>query len=400
VRFGRTPPDRTLDSQTGFVYIIIVMKLTDARALFPAVEDQLYLNHAASSPFSLRVEEALRAYLDRRVRGDLDDFKRDLRETADLRSALAALIGSSPDRIALTSNTTHGLNIVAGGIHWEQGDQILLSDMEFPANVYPFLNTRRFGTEVVRIPSRDGRITPDDLRPHLTDRTRLFSVSYVQYLNGYRADLEALGEFCRRHDILFIIDAIQGLGALPLDVSRIPCDAVACGGHKWLMSPKGTGFLYITEDLQDRLEMAHFGWMSVRKPFEFHHFDQETDSSAQRYELATPNQLGIYGMHAAVRLLQDVGLATIRDHLLNLTGYLRDRLPAMGCEIRTPFPDRERAGILLFSRGDARENHRIFQALAEQGITISFREGALRVAPHFYNNRSDMDRFLAALGAI
>lgn len=373
------------------------MKLTDARHLFPAVQDQLYLNHAASSPFSLRVEEALNGYLIRRVRGDLDDFKRDLRETADLRSALATLIGSSSDRIALTSNTTHGLNIVASGIHWEKGDQILLSDMEFPANVYPFLNTRRFGTEVIHIPSRDGRITPDDLEARLTGRTRLFSVSYVQYLNGYRADLKALGEFCRSNDILFIVDAIQGLGALPLDVSRIPCDAVACGGHKWLMSPKGTGFLYISEDLQDQLEIANLGWMSVRKPFEFHNFEQETDPTAQRYEPATPNQLGIYGMHAAINLLQEVGLDTIRDHLLDLTGYLRDRLSAMGYEILTTFPDRERAGILLFSRGEARGNHRIFKALSEQGVTISFREGSLRVAPHFYNNRNDMDRFLTAL---
>lgn len=373
------------------------MDVKKARTLFPSVSNQLYLNHAASSPFSLRVEEALSNYLRRRIDGNPDDYKRDLRETTDLRSDLASLLRTSADRIALTSNTSHGLNIIASGLSWKKGDQILLSDMEFPANVYPFLNTQKYGTEVVRIPSDSGRITPGDFQNYITDHTRLISVSYVQYLTGYRADLQAIGDLCKKRNILFVIDAIQGLGALPLSLTEIPCDAVACGGHKWLMSPKGTGFLYLSRDLQNSLEMAHFGWMSVKNPFEFSNFDQGPDPTARRYELATPNQLGTYGMHAAVRLLLEIGLEHIERHILDITGYLREQLSHIGCDVLTSFPDQERAGILLFTCGEAKENHRIFQALLKKKVTISFREGYLRVAPHFYNNRSDMDLFIETL---
>ncbi|HKJ69264.1 MAG TPA: aminotransferase class V-fold PLP-dependent enzyme [bacterium] len=373
------------------------MELEAARDLFPFVTEQLYLNHAASSPLSLRVEEAIRRYVSDRTRGGINNFKRDMQEIAALRSALAELIGADPERIALTSNTTHGLNIIASGLSWSEGDEILLSEMEFPANVYPFLNLRRQGVTIKHLPSTDGKITIEDFAEHTTERTRLISLSYVQYLNGYRADLTSVSDFCNANDILFIVDAIQGLGAIPLDVDHIRCDALATGGHKWLMSPRGTGFLYLSEALQERLTPAYLGWLSVENPFHFHDYKQKLKPTAEQFELATPNTIGAYGMHAAVQLLQEVGLQKIERHILDITGYLRNELPKRGYEVKTTFTDQERAGILLFSCGDPQENKRIFGKLSGKNVTISYREGALRVAPHFYNTRADMDRFIGIL---
>jgi len=373
------------------------MKFEDARALFPVLEDGLYLNHAACSPLSLWVRRALERYLADRTQGRIADFKRDVGEMQSLRETIGELISAPADRIALTGNTTHGLNIVAAGLPWESGDEILLSEMEFPANVYPFLNLRGLGVTVKQIPSRNGRVTGEDFEDYATGRTRLISLSFVQYLNGYRADLRSIGEFCRDNDILFIVDGIQGLGAFPLSVKDLPIDALATGGHKWLMSPKGTGFLYLTRELQSRLRTTHLGWLSMESPLEFHNFDQEEKRTAARYEAATPNHFGIYGMNAALELLLNAGIGPISKHILEITGYLRNKLSESGYEILTNFDDQERAGILLFSAGDAEENKTIFKALKERNVTVSYREGALRVSPHFYNSMEDMDRFLETL---
>ncbi|MCF7804555.1 MAG: aminotransferase class V-fold PLP-dependent enzyme [Candidatus Marinimicrobia bacterium] len=373
------------------------MNPEEARQFFPAVDERLYLNHAASSPFSTRVRDAIAIYHENRTEGTLDDYKQDLKEVKDLRKNLGQLIQGQPDRIALTGNTSHGLNIVAQGFPWKPKDEILYSSMEFPANVYPFLNLKKRGVVVREIPANEGRLKVEDIEEYVTDQTRMLTLSYVQYLNGYRADLRYIGTFCRENNIAFVVDGIQGLGAMPLNVSNLPVDAVATGGHKWLMSPKGTGFIYLTKEFQERLDMTYLGWLSVREPFEFHNYDQPVKGEAARYELGTPNQTGIYGMNAAVQLLLEVGINNISLHILDITEYLRSGLRDAGCEILTPFEDGERAGIVLFSCGNPDENQRIFNALLEKKVTISFRDGTLRVAPHFYNTRADMDRFLELL---
>ena len=373
------------------------MNFHEIRGLFPVVENQIYLNHAACSPISLWVRRALEEYFSRRTQDRVDDFKRDLEEAQDLRENLGKLIDAPADRIALTSNTTHGLNIIAAGLPWQKGDEILLSEMEFPANVYPFLNLRNRGVNIKQIPDNDGRITVDMFRRHATDSTRLISLSFVQYLNGYRADLKRIGQFCSENDILFIVDGIQGLGGFPLSVEDLPIDALASGGHKWLMSPKGTGFLYLTKRLQDRLELPYLGWLSVEHPLDFHNYNQKLTQRASRFELATPNQAGIYGMNAAVQLLHRAGIGSISEHLLRITGYLREKLSEKGYEILTPFTDNERAGIILFSAGSADRNKDLFRTLLDRNVTISYREGFLRVSPHFYNTREDMDQFLTKL---
>ncbi len=373
------------------------MNIEEARKLFPVTENQLYFNHAACSPFSVRVEKVLLDYMKNRVKYRIDDYQGIAEVANRLRGMLGKLMNAPADRIALTSNTTHGLNVIATGFPWESGDEILVNTMEFPANVYPFLNLEKRGVTLSRFSTGDGRVTVRDVEAHITPKTKMLTLSYVQYLNGYRADLRAIGTLCKERDIYFVVDGIQGVGAFPMDVQGWHIDALAGGGQKWMMSPKGTGYLYLTEELQSKIDMSYLGWLSVEVPFDFHNYHQALDSSAQRFELATANAMGIFGMHAAVELLLEVGISKISEHILDITGYLREHLQNIGCEILTPFEDSERAGILLFSLGSETRNKKVFKKLLEKKITISLREGKLRVSPHFYNTRDDMDQFLNIL---
>jgi len=346
---------------------------------------------------SSRVQKALQDYLVDRGTGRIDDYKRNAAVASELRSMIAEYIHARSEQIALTSNTSHGLNIIATGYPWERDDEILIPAGEFPANVYPFLNLEKLGVKVRRVPRHEGRITLTDFIELVNDQTRMVSLSYVQYLNGFRADLQSIGKFCHENNIAFVVDGIQGLGALPINVESAYIDALATGGQKWLMSPKGSGFLYVSERLFHKLDMNYLGWLSVKTPFDFQNYHQELNPSAQRFELATPNHLGIYGMNAALRLILEIGVNTIRDHLLEITGYLREKLRSRGCEIVTDFRDGERAGIMSFSCGSPDHNEELFKALLGKGVTISYRDGILRVSPHFYNTIEDMDRFLNAL---
>ena len=370
------------------------MNPKNARKFFPIVENQMYLNHAACSPMSTKVKNAIEEFLHLRNAEKADDFKTDLLEARNLRETIAELLNSSPERIALTSNTTHGINIFASGLQWKEGDEILISKMEFPANVYPYLNLQKKGVKIRWMPEKDGRIPLKYITTFVNDKTRLLSLSYIQYLNGYKADLQAIGKFCKENNIIFIVDGIQGLGAFQIDLEKTHIDGIATGGHKWLMSPKGTGFVYVSENLQGQINQSHLGWLSVENPFDFHNYDQSLDETAHRYELATPNQIGIYGMNAAIKLLLEVGIARISKHLTDITGFLRGELESSGYETFTTFEDRERGAIVLFSAGDPDKNQEIFKDLLKKGITISFREGNLRLSPHFYNTKEDLAQFM------
>ncbi len=376
------------------------MNPEDARKYFPLTDKQLYLNHAASSPLSLRVTESIQDFLHRRSSEKADDYKRDFEEANSLRENISYLIKTEPERIALTSNTTHGINILASGLSWEDGDEVLISEMEFPANVYPYLNLEKKGVKIRWMPAADGRLPLEYITKFVNTRTKVLYISYIQYLNGYKADLQSIGNFCKENDIIFIVDGIQGLGAFQVNLEMMHIDALATGGHKWLMSPKGSGFLFVSENLQGHISQSHLGWLSVERPFEFHNHEQSLSPTAQRYELATPNQIGIYGMNAAIDLIREVGVANISKHILKITGYLRNKLANSCFEILTPFEDRQRGGIILFSSGSAEKNQQIFKSLAERNITISYREEKLRVSPHFYNTTNDMDAFMDNLIAV
>ena len=261
-------------------------QLSHARSLFPHTrQGKIYLNHAGTSPMSTRVIDAVTRYYHDRSEGRIDTYWEDLPMVAEVRSFIQKLINAeSTERIALTANTSDAINIVASGIEWKSGDRILLNDIEFPANVWPYLNLKQMGVELDVVKSRSGMITPEEIENAVTPRTRLVALSAVQFLSGYRADLAAIGEMCRRKSVIFAVDGIQAVGAIKLDVQAMKIDSLAAGGQKWQMSPHGTGFLYLTEELQLRIHQKNLGWLSVADPWDFHNYAQPLDATARRYE--------------------------------------------------------------------------------------------------------------------
>jgi cysteine desulfurase / selenocysteine lyase len=369
--------------------------LAGARELFPHLRSgRLYLNHAATSPLSTRVVDAMRTHLADRSEGALETYATDMPVIKSLRADVASMIhAEGPERVSFQLNTTEALNVVAAGLPWNPGDRIVVSNIEFPANVYPLLNLRQAGVEVDILPSGNGQITTGMIEDALGPRTRLVAVSAVQYLSGHRTDLLAMGELCRSRGVILLVDGIQAVGAMEIDVREMKIDALAAGAQKWQMSPQGTGFLYLTGELQSRIRQKHLGWLSVADPWQFTNYDQPLAASARRYEGGTLNIIGLVGMQAAIRTLLEVGIPAIERHLLSITGLLMDRLRGIrGLDLITPAGSRDRAGIVTAAVGSGIDPQRTLVRLTERGVLIALREGCLRFSPHFYNTPDEMEK--------
>ncbi len=367
--------------------------LEKARALFPHITaGRIYLNHAATSPMSKRVVEAIDGYLRERSVGRIETYQSDLQMYASCREAIRRMIkAESVDRIALVGNTSDALNIVASGITWRAGDRILLNDLEFPANIHPYYHLRERGVEIDILKADRGRVTAEMIVRAIRPRTRLVALSAVQFLSGYRADLATIGERCRTSNVRLIVDGIQAVGAIQLDVQRMKIDALAAGGQKWQMSPQGTGFLYVTESLQNEMSQQYVGWLSVNDPWQFSNYDQPLAPTARRYEGGTLNVTGFVGMRVALETLLEFGTDKVERHILNLTGQLTEFVQDVGgLALHSPDVESERAGIVTVQSSDGRDLTPVFERLQQQHIDISLREGKLRFSPHFYNTADEV----------
>jgi selenocysteine lyase/cysteine desulfurase len=352
----------------------------------------VYLNHAAVSPLSSRVLETTVAHLQDRSSGRIETWPDDLNQIDETKRCVQRLINAeSHDRIALVGNTSDALNIIAAGLDWNPGDRILLNDLEFPANVYPYYHLKNLGVEIDIIHCPDGRITSEAIYAALRPRTRLLALSAVQFLSGYRADLEVLGEICRSRGILFVVDGIQAAGAMRLDVQEMRIDALAAGAPKWQMGPQGIGFLYLTDELQARIHQKYLGWLAVETPSNFFDYDQPLALSARRYEGGTINIPGIWGYYAALTMLLEFGIELIEGHILALTQTLIDEFQNIeGVRIVSPTSLQERAGIVTIQPPEGIDPSAAFESLSSRRITVSLREGQLRYSPHFYNSVEEM----------
>lgn len=383
--------DTAQSSNTGFLSDEMLRR---ARALFPHTQEgKIYLNHAATSPMSVRVVESIEAHLRERSIGKIETYlEHDIEKIEKCRRRVATLINAeSPDRIAFTLNTSDAINIVASGIQWKSGDRVLLHESEFPANVYPWMNLKRLGVEIDLIPTTKGYPTPQVIAEMLTPRTRLVSISAVQWLTGYRADLEAIGSFCRSKDVIFVVDGIQAVGAVKVDVRKMNIDALASGCQKWQMGPQGTAWLYTTEEMQARIQQSYLGWLAVEEPWDFSNFQQRAASTARRYEGGTKNIPGIWGLDAAIATLLEFGVSTIEQHILGLTEMLTASLQTInGVHIISPRRPDERAGIVTIQLSPHIEAKEVFKHLLARDITISIREGKLRFSPHCYNSPTEI----------
>jgi cysteine desulfurase/selenocysteine lyase len=367
-----------------------------AREEFLVTEKYLYFNHAAVGVLpQTTVAEIERFVRAQGAAGVLGTFPYEVGMPAS-RAAIGVFIGASGEEIAITPNTSHGANAVALGIDWQPGDRVLLCDNEFPSNSVPWLALRARGVEVSLLETQRERLTPDRLRREITPNTRAVTVSWVSYDDGYRHDLAGLAEVAHASNALLCVDAIQGLGAFPLDVRTTGIDALYTGGAKWLMSLQGVGFLYVREGLIDRFNLAMPGWRSMEDMWDFHNHDQPYSPHALRFEGGTPSFLGTLSMKSSIAVLQNAGIAAISAHVLALTDHLAEGLQRAGAEVLTTRGEGISSGIVTF-RMPGCESVALGRALQREHIVTTWRPGGIRVAPHGYNTTAEIDRLLELL---
>jgi len=368
------------------------------RAQFPHTENgHIYLNHAAISPLSRKVTTALRDYLDNRSFGSVEDFETWMQTVDETRNLIARFIHTNhPERVTFMGNTSDAISAVAEGLSWNDGDEIILNSMEFPSNVQPFRILERFGVKLIYlIPDDEGRIFPEQIKKAITEKTRLVSISAVQYLNGFRADLKSIGEICNQYNLLFVVDGIQGLGAADIDVTTCRIDALATGAHKWLMAPMGIGFLYISEKLMKQLSPAKTGWLSVEVPWDLTNFDQPWLPVSKHLETGTLNISGIFGLNVSLKNFFDIGTDTVQNEIGKLVDFTIERLQdEPSVKIITPIQPQDRAGIITFSVNGMDSPDDFVNSLKSNGITISAREGYIRISPHYYNTTDEIETVL------
>ncbi len=370
---------------------------------FPVLKHWNFLNHAGVAPMPHAVAEAVHQFTDACQRGAyLDGDWWALMDQA--RADAARLINASVDEIALVKNTSEAVSIVAQGLDWQPGDRVVTADVEYPANVYPWMEAaRKHGIELVMVPEEtdeNGRrqIRLEKILTALDHpRVKLLTLSHVEFASGQRHDLAQLGAVCRPRGILFNVDGIQSLGALPVDVQSMNIDFLGACGHKWMCGPAGAGLFYIRRELQDRVRPVILGASSVINELDYGNYDFTFKPSAKRYESGTPNLAGFAGFSAALQLLMSVGIDNIAARLKLLTDRIVDGLELKGYYIVSPRAGSAWSGMVCFTSSKHPQEELMKTLRKEHRIEIALREKRLRCSPHFYNTESQVDQFLEAM---
>ncbi len=368
------------------------------RRLFPVTRKLIYFNHAAVSPISTRAAKALERQVNEQMEYavEREELWEERAETG--RRLAAKMLNAKPSEIAFVKNTTEGLNLFARGLDWRRGDRVVLPRVEFPANVYPWLSLESKGVRLKFVDEKHGRIPVEDIEKAIDGRTRVVAVSFVEFSSGFRNDLERIGGICRKRGVHLVVDGIQGVGALTLDVKKCNLSALSAGGHKWLLSPQGTGLFYCPGRIMKKLEHPAPGWMSVAGWTDYYNFKYDLFKDSRRYESAQRNLLGLCGLTEALKLVDELGIHNVEKRILDITDYLCERLEENGFEIFSSRRDGEKSGIVsFFAKG--RNPEKLRESLRRRGIIISARDGRLRASPHYYNSYGEVDRFVKALSA-
>jgi len=361
---------------------------------FPVRRNLVYLNHAALAPLPARVAAAIGRHTEEVSRYGALHWKKWFAKYDSTRDQAARLLGTDPSQIAFLPSTSHAMNLVAQGIAWKTGDCVLGNDLEFPANVYPWMNLVDRGVEYRIVPSRDGRVTAEAILDRIDPVTKVVAVSWVAFHNGFEFPLAEIGRFCEERNILFVVDAIQGLGTMPIDVRASRIDVLAADSHKFLYGPESCAIFYFSEKARRRIGTPWAGWWNV--PWRDSQLDYAMRfyESGRRFEPGSLPTAQIFGLSEALGLLAEIGLETVQSRIGTLVGLLRDGLSARGWEIRTPAGSRSAILAAVPPAGDARA---LARDLERRGVVVSHREGAVRFAPHAGNDEEEIGRALAAL---
>ena len=364
---------------------------------FPLENGLRYLNHAAVAPWPKRSAEAVRRFSEANVTSGARDYPDWLKLERSLRERLVRLLNTpSTGDIALVKNTSEALSFVAFGLDWRAGDQVIISDEEFPSNRIVWLALAAQGVEVIEV-SLKGDDPEAALLAAFTPRTRLLSISAVQFASGLRLDLPRLGRGCRQRGVLFCIDAIQQLGALPFDVQAYDCDFAMADGHKWMLGPEGLAVFYCRSAVRDQLKLHEYGWHMLEHAGDYTRQDWQPARSARRFECGSPNMLGAFALEASLSLLEEVGMERVGALLEERVQRLDDGIRALpGAVIHSPLDSARRAGILNFSLAGW-DNSALHQRLREEQVICVQRGPGVRLSPHFYTSEQVIEETLGLL---
>ncbi len=364
---------------------------------FYGLDHKTFFNNASYAPVLKVVKQAIDNYLGQVMNLNVGDVEAKT-HLANIRRDAAALIGAHHDEIEFAINTSWGLNLAALGLDWQAGDEILMPDNEFPSVPYPFRTLEERGVVIKYIPTPDRNFSFDEMTKLVNKRTKALSISFVQYFNGFRNDLKRIGEFCKEHDIYFIVDAIQGLGVCPLNVKECHIDLLSCGAQKWLLSPLGSGFFYVSKTAKRRLKSHTTGWMGVDWNLNYTdlmHFDREAFADCRRYNLGTYPYIQLWGMSAALDYILKLGVENIFDHNMALVDQLirfvrHDDYYRINGTL-------EPAHLSQIVNISSPANEQLQKHLLKNDFFLVYREGGVRVAVNFYNTPAEIDRLIDVL---
>ena len=368
-----------------------------SRCLFPITEHFIYLNHAGCAPMSERARAAIEALTEHLACRPCPDGL--AQEEADrLRRSIGKLIGAEAETIGLVRGTAHGLSLLAHGLDWRAGDNVVGASGEHPTNVYPWMALRDRGVELRLAEPAGGRLASDSVLSLVDGRTRLVALSHVQFWNGYRADLAAIGAELDRRGVLFAVDGMQSVGALHLDLARLPIDFLAAGAGKWLLGPQGIGFCYCRPELLHRLRPALVGRGSVKRDREEFEYDFDLCETARRFEESASSVLDMAAFQAGVDLLLEIGTEVVERRVLSLACRLASGLEDRGFRVVEPWPrlPEESSGIVSFRKPGASAHH-VTRDLNAARVVARVHGDFVRLAPHFYNTPEEVDRVLDVL---
>jgi cysteine desulfurase/selenocysteine lyase len=372
----------------------------DIRRLFPVTREHIYFNHAAVAPISRPVRDRMVEYADDLLNHGLVNFRQWGAAVERVRELGARLVNAAPDEMAFAPNTSAGLAMIANGIAWREGDNIVTTAAEFPSNYLPWQRISRLsGVELRVVPEREGRIEVTELLAQIDSRTRVVALSYVEFASGFRNDLRTIGNFCRERGVLFVVDAIQGLGALSLDVEAMAIDALVADAHKFLLGPDGVALFYLRREVLDRITPTILGWMSVEQPFAFAAVEKPLVAGARRFEPGALNTAGVVGLGAAIELFLQVGPAVIERYLLELRDYLSGALEEAGWQIFSSDRPGEKSSFICVSH-PRYSAERLYEYLNRHRVVTTPRMGRLRLSPHFYNTRAEVDQLVEIVSNI
>ncbi|MBI4551912.1 MAG: aminotransferase class V-fold PLP-dependent enzyme [Candidatus Latescibacteria bacterium] len=368
---------------------------TIREVFFPVANTMTYLNNATTTPHPTNVLRAMEAYTRERI-SMTADFGRWMHQADGVRDGFARLIGGTPEEVAFVASASHGLSIVASGLTWKTGENVVLPCFEFPGNVYPWMNLKRFGVEVRLAGTPEGRVSVEDIERLIDDRTRLVAVSYVENRNGFRNNLREIGGLCHRRGLFFAVDATHGAGVLPIDVDACHIDALVSSTYKWLFAPVGVGCFYCRQSRWREVYPVQVGWTTTADPFNQFEYNFLLPQHARRYEVGNLNYPVLHALDAALELILEVGIDRISRRVLELTGRLMEELPGAGARVTSATEEERRSGIVTIV---VPNQDRLMAHLQARKIhVLAFPGGrGIRISPHFYNNEADIDRLIEAV---